>query len=219
MKGLIRKDYELLKGNFKIFASIYLLAVVFLFLYKNGEQMFTFYVTMISSILVLNTISYDDFENGMSFMMTLPISRGTYVKSKYVLGVAMGMGGWVISFLVATAYANWKNPVRDWVEWWGVGVSCLAVVFFVIVVMIPLQLKFGGENSRMVMIGVFLVTFIGIYAIVTILEKLGVDVDALIYQIADMGAPLLIAVFGVVIIVGLFISMKISERVLNRKEY
>ncbi|MDC7290673.1 ABC-2 transporter permease [Blautia schinkii] len=219
MKGLFRKDIELLKGNFKIFAGIYLVALVFLFVYKNGEQMFTFYVTMISSILVLNTISYDEFENGMSFLMTLPVNRSTYVKSKYALGVIIGMGGWLLSFLVATVYANMKSPGRDWTEWLLVGMSSLIVIFFIIVVMIPLQLKFGGENSRMVMIAVFLGTFGGCYLIYTILEKLGVNVDALLLSVASLGAPMLLGIFAVIIAVSVLISMKISEKIINNKEY
>lgn len=219
MKGLFRKDYEVLKGNFKIFAGIYLVAFVFLFVYKDGEQMFTFYVTMISSILVLNTISYDEFDNGMPFIMTLPITRSTYVRSKYALGVILGFGGWVLSFVVASAFAIWKNPDRNWVEWWTIGLVSLMIIFFIIVVMIPLQFKFGGENSKMVMIGVFLGTFAGCYVLAAVLKQLGVDFDKVISDIASLGAPLLVCIFAAIIIGGLLISMKISERIMENKEY
>ena len=125
----------------------------------------------------------------------------------------------MLSFVVASGYAVWKNPDINWIEWWTIGVASLMVIFFIIVVMVPMQFKFGGENSRMVMIGVFLGTFAGCYLIITVLKQFGVDMDALVNNIASLGAPLLILILAAIIIGGLFISMKISERIINNKEY
>ncbi len=87
MKGLLKKDWELLAGNYKTYGVVAAISLFYLFLGGNSVNFFVAYVTLIAVILVLNTISFDDFDHGMAFLMTLPIQRETYVLEKYVFGL------------------------------------------------------------------------------------------------------------------------------------
>ena len=53
------------------------------------------YFTMIASMFVLSTISYDEYDNGYAFLFSMPFSRTSYVKEKYVFSILVGGGGTV----------------------------------------------------------------------------------------------------------------------------
>ena len=75
MKGLLIKDIKLLNNQKKQFI---LLLVMFVFLGFTGIFMPEFimgYLPFTLGIFVMSTISYDDFDNGLSFLMTLPVTR------------------------------------------------------------------------------------------------------------------------------------------------
>ena len=85
MKGLLIKDFKILKGQKQFFASV--LVVTFVFLMTNTSFSFVIsYITVMTGMLTLTTISYDDHENGMGYLFTLPISRKGYVQEKYLFG-------------------------------------------------------------------------------------------------------------------------------------
>ena len=49
------------------------------------------YLTMISAILSIGTISYDEFDNGYPFLLTLPVTRKSYVMAKYLFCLASNL--------------------------------------------------------------------------------------------------------------------------------
>lgn len=220
MRGLMQKDIEILKGNLKIFGSMYLIAV--LLLVTTGREDATFfvmYVTLISGIVVLNTISYDDMDNGMLFLFTLPVTRREYVKEKYTFGIMLGMGGWLIGLVIATLWSMASKPALDLQVWLLGCTPGIFVIIFILTVMVPIQLKFGSENSRMIMIIVML-GFMGIAAgAIAITKKLGVDMAQVIYGIDALGLPVLGLLVVLLCAVCLFASYRISIGILEKKEF
>ncbi|HJB28857.1 MAG TPA: ABC-2 transporter permease, partial [Candidatus Blautia faecavium] len=89
MKGLLKKDMELLKINGRVFGIAVLVALVYSLTGKMGAQFIMVYLTIMSAFLVLNTVSYDEAEKGMTFLMTLPVLRDTYVKEKYIFAAGL----------------------------------------------------------------------------------------------------------------------------------
>ena len=45
--------------------------------------------TIVTAIFAITTISYDEFDNGLAFLMTLPVTRKQYVAEKYLLGAGL----------------------------------------------------------------------------------------------------------------------------------
>ena len=81
MKGLFLKDYYL---NFSNRRSLFLFLFMSIFMAFAMDGSFIIgYTGMLMGILAIGTISYDSNENGMAFLMCLPISRKDYVKEKY----------------------------------------------------------------------------------------------------------------------------------------
>ena len=139
MKGLFIKDLELLKGNAKILVAAVLMAVFFMFTSATDVTFVMYYVTMMCGFLVLSTMSYDDFDNGMAYLMTLPVSRKTYVREKYVFGLGCVGAGWVVSALLSLAAKVIRNPAMEWGEWMISLFGTILAFGLIIAVMIPVH--------------------------------------------------------------------------------
>ena len=79
MKGLLIKDFKLMKNQKNFFFIMIFIAAAMLF--AEFESTFVVsYFTMIASMFVLSTISYDEYDNGYAFLFSMPFSRTSYVK-------------------------------------------------------------------------------------------------------------------------------------------
>ena len=99
MKGLFIKDLRLIK-NQRIF--LISLALMFLVLIVTGvdASFFMGYVPFLLLIVTMSTITYDEQDNSMGFLMALPVSRQTYVLEKYLLSASFGVGGFAVTFVI-----------------------------------------------------------------------------------------------------------------------
>lgn len=77
MKGLLIKDFKLLK-NQKSFLAIVAAVCAFVMI-KGSESYAMFYGAAMAAMLSVNSIGYDEENNGMGFLFTLPVSRRDYV--------------------------------------------------------------------------------------------------------------------------------------------
>ena len=67
------------------------------------------YFTMIGSLLVLTTISYDTFDNGMPFLMSLPVSGKTYAQEKFLfslIGLFVSWGTGVVVHFITSSFSK-----------------------------------------------------------------------------------------------------------------
>ena len=51
--------------------------------------------------LVIGTISYDELDNGMPYIMCLPIKRSDYVKEKFLMTFMMIFGGYILGIIAS----------------------------------------------------------------------------------------------------------------------
>ena len=72
MKGLLIKDYKLMKNQKGYFIVLFLLCVVFA-AREGGESFCVGFITYVCSLFCISTISYDEFDNGNAFLFTLPL--------------------------------------------------------------------------------------------------------------------------------------------------
>lgn len=88
MKGLLIKDYKLMKNQAKYYLVIVLIAGIVPMLNFSGKEDFSMfvcaYLTFLFAYFTLSTINYDEFDNGLEYLMTLPASRKIYVQEKYL---------------------------------------------------------------------------------------------------------------------------------------
>ena len=96
MKGLFVKDIELMKQQKQFFVLVVVMGVI-LNLAGSGSVSFAIgYFTIVTAIFAITTISYDEFDNGLAFLMTLPVTRKQYVAEKYLLGAGLTAAAWGI---------------------------------------------------------------------------------------------------------------------------
>ena len=86
MKGLIKKDFLLVKANSKQMLIIF---AVYLMLIFQGTMDVTFVVPLIGIMLFISTFSYDDFNNWNPYAVTLPGGRENVVKAKYIASIIL----------------------------------------------------------------------------------------------------------------------------------
>ena len=95
MKGLLKKDLSILFCNkAMLIAAIIVLAAV-AFMGSGGGQFIMSYMAIFVPMVINSTISYDDMDNGMEYLMTLPVTRRQYVYSKYVFSAGAGFLCWI----------------------------------------------------------------------------------------------------------------------------
>lgn len=210
MTGLLLKDsYLILQRKQTLFL---LLAISLLMGYTIDGAFIVGYVTFLSLMLSIGTISYDEADNSLLFLMTLPFERRTYVLSKYVLSWIVCGIAWVISLFLLFLMNTIKGLPLDFVE--NI-TGCLVVLVFAVVgldMMIPIQLKFGAEKSRTViaMIG-------GVVMAVSILFGKVLDLDAFLQSLDRIPLPVY-AVVGVVITITTTVgSVAVSTRIMDQK--
>ncbi len=217
MKGLLIKDLRLMKVQ-KNFFIIFIVIAVGMAAFSYDISFMLGFLSFVLSLFTLSTISYDEFDNGNAFLFTLPISRTSYTAEKYCLALLFGGGSCIFASILAVIFGIF-NKTADFSEIAMTALAILPVLIVIQSVMIPFQLKFGGEKGRIALIGALGLLFIVGIAFVKIAEMLGIDIIKVIDNLptVSMGVMAAIIFFAVVII--LFISVKISISIMKGKEF
>ena len=218
MKGLLIKDIKLLLGQKKFFTVVIAMGIFFMLSNENPVSGVS-YITMLLSIFTLSTISYDEFDNGMAFLMTLPIERKTYAREKYVFAGMIAVLSAVGTSILAYILGKVMNVEVDMTE--VIGVACVIVLisWLMLAITIPLQIKFGAEKGRIAMLlavgGVFGVLFF----LAKGLSSSGVDISGVVLFLQGLEAWQLVSASVFAVILVLLASYLICVRIINKKEY
>ena len=216
MRGLLEKDFRLLKGQKNFFLLILVITVL---LSLNSENNFAVtYLTFIAGFLTISSFGYDDNGNCMPFLMTLPVSRMLYVKSKYLLGFLLTFIGWLAGMVISmiTALLHKAPPTADavlfqlaWVFLWMIMLSFV----------LPMLFKFGAEKGRMATLDMMLVFMAIVFAFTKLAEGMGMDMDACLNALVGQQIIVLVAGLAVVALILVLISYFISVKIVQKKEY
>lgn len=216
MKGLLIKDIRILLRQ-KMTLLIIVLLGIFMSMNGGNSSFALGYIMVVSATLVVTTISYDYFEKGMSFILTLPVSRKTYVLEKYLLAVLVELVAAGLSVLIQLAGTLFGAPA-DWNVFLATGVGCLVAAMIIVSVYIPVYMKCGPEKSR---VAIFIV--IGLIAAVSYLVAKVKPIQdagmALIEALSKMTAAQLIAIGVGIFMLIIAASVGISIRIMKKKEF
>lgn len=218
MKGLFIKDLKLL-GNQK---KALLIAVVmfFLFMLTMDNSLFVVnYITFFGAIAALGTLSYDEFNNGLTFMFTLPVSRRQYVLEKFLFCILAGLSVWIVTVAASCGFMLYKGTFVNPAEYLTECLTGIVIVAVMTSIMLPLQIKLGQEKART---GIFL--FAGIIAVIFFVLKVWIaptdeQMTALLAGIEGLGLAKGMLIFAGSAVVLLVVSYLISVRIINKKEY
>ena len=213
MRALIAKDIRLFR-SMKNVVLIYvaMIAASIIFGQKQMGVILINLCVVMFTYLSMSTMSYDDFDNGMEFILTLPTSKKIYAIEKYVLAViTLVVMSIVGAGLLVALGLEFNAAILD--------IAPMAVIAIVLVsINLPLTLKFGSEKTKILT----LILFIGFGSLVGTLgtsnlnEILNSD---LVKKIMSLGKLQLGIGIGLIAIIILFVSYCISIKISENKEY
>lgn len=214
MAGLFEKDIRLLLRRKQMLVLFLALAVVLGF---TQEGTFILgYLPFLGMMLTISTISYDEIDNGYTFLMTLPIDTKTYVKEKYLLCLSGTFISWifaVVLYFVSKYFRESSTVIANEIP---MIISFLPVMVLAMAIMIPTQLKFGAEKSRIVLFIIF-----GITAILSFLfEKvIGTErINHMLIKLENINDAVIGVSVVLFVILAAAISYVISCKVMQNKE-
>lgn len=217
MRGLLVKDFKLMKMQKNYFVMIIAIAFIVSLCSKNSTFMLGF-ITYITSMFTISTISYDEFDNGNAFLFTLPISRKRYALEKYVFGILLGAGSLVFAAILSAILGAVRGDatLHDVLL-----ITCVIFPFVLLLlaIMIPFQLKFGSEKGR-IAIALALGIVFGISVVIgKFIGMLGIDIVVVINHISTIGVGGIVLGMMLFSAVLVLLSMKISISIMNKKEF
>lgn len=217
MKGLLIKDFRLMK-NMKNSMVLILLIAVGMSAYSTDTTFIITYLSIIGATFTSSTISYDEFDNGYSFLFSLPVTRRGYAAEKYLFGLCMSGGMWLVGSVVAIVSNMARNtmPLHETI---AIVLTMLPVMMVILAVLIPFHLKFGGEKGRIVMVAVMGLVFLVLVAGAKIAKSLRINLDAIGAGLPAMSMGAGIAVAIAVGVALLLLSCQISMRIMEKKEF
>ena len=217
MKGLLIKDFKLMLMQKNFFIIIIVVACLISISSQDPTFMIGF-ITLILSLFTVSTISYDEFDNGYPFLLTLPFSRKTYVLEKYVYGLILGTGAWIVSVMICSLMLIVQgNPVTSDML---IGAFVILPMFLVIEsLMIPVHLRFGGEKGRYALIACVGVLVVIGFVVMKIVEIFHIDVLPLILAIDALGPVMFMMILLMIGFLVMLVSLKVSLSIMNKKEF
>lgn len=216
MRGLLIKDIALMRNQMKSFVVI--LGAAMIMMVVNDDVVFpVVYVCMVFAMFGINSISYDDFDNGYSFLFTLPIKRKQYVLSKYVFSLLSVITGVMISSIFMLIVLTVKGEAHTFVDQIGFLVGYFAGTMVFLSAMLPIQLKYGAERGRIALLVIAAV----IVAVVFMLNKVPVGFDVLVFlvKIEQMNDIVVGGIIAFICICIVTISYLVSCRIMEKKEF
>ena len=151
MKGLLIKDVKIILLQKKFFFLLLLVTVGLLISSEDIAFPLGFFPGILS-LFALTTISYDELDNGEAFLFTLPITRRMYVMEKYGLGLLLIIPSLLVT-TVSAAMISWLKGNLQLSGLFLFTVLLFPVFLMIQALMFPVQLKYGAEKGRIVLMG------------------------------------------------------------------
>lgn len=223
MKGLLIKDFKLIFYNIRMIIALVVISFFLLFS-SNTADRYGFvisYLTVVSFMFVLSSISYDDFDHGLSFLMTLPVSRKTYVREKYCFGLLGGIAGWIFAILLCFLFTLTRNAtIADILnaDFMSTSVSVYILLTFILSVTLPIQLKFGGDNGKIFIILIIGALFVIGFAVNKIAAGFNVNLTEWLNRLLTLNTVSFMLILCAAALAALFVSYMISNKIMRNKQ-
>lgn len=217
MKGLLIKDFKLMKGQKNFFILVIMIAL-FLAIFTENTSFLIGYLTFISASFTLSSISYDEFDNGNAFLFSLPITRKSYVLEKYSFSLILGGGSWLFASVMAIS-TEWLKQGSFSFDIVMSSIMVLPLMFLMLAVMLPLIFKFGGEKGRAALVGMVGLLVVIFFFLKSLFKIIKIDLTVITNAFSTLSWGLMMTVIiGITLVLFLF-SYKISEKIIVKKEF
>ncbi|RDY30021.1 ABC-2 transporter permease [Lachnotalea glycerini] len=200
MNALVLKEWYQIRHTMKNFIiMILILAVVFG--YSHNSSTFLWVVELLCFSTIITVFNMDEKSGWNKYERVLQISVSKKVWSKYIFMVYCVLAGAIIGIMGGLIMDRNSYEVI-------IGNLLPAVMISILLgsVMIPLIYKYGTEKMRILFIGILLATMLGVSAAIQVFINLN-----LIFVI--------LYIMPIVSILLMILSVKISIRIYQKKEF
>ena len=171
MKGLFIKDLRLI---FRRKQQLLILLVFCAIIAFSTEGSFIIgYAAGLMGILGLSSLAFDEQDNGFPFLFSLPVDTKTYVNEKYLFCILLDLAGAATGtalFVLACLTKGNMDMVLDGILYLA---FYLPATLLLILSILPVQMVFGRERSRIITMVVYGILFVLSALIVKIVGPIG----------------------------------------------
>ena len=216
MKGLFFKDWRLMGKQVKMML-VFILFFILLFSFTMDDvQFLSGFYTIIFVLLPINCFAYDEMCHFDKFAACSPMPVSKLVLSRYLSALSAGGLGILLVGGIQAAVQLFKKQDAETIlssllvilAYFGVAILMMSVTF-------PLFYKFGTTRSRLIMLLVFAVPALLFFAAVNLLPK-DTFSDIAMPESFLRTLPFFLAA---ILLLGLWLSISISIRIVQHKEY
>ncbi|MBQ6662392.1 MAG: ABC-2 transporter permease [Firmicutes bacterium] len=215
MKGLLTKDFMLLRNQSRTLLLLLACGIVMSLSFDN--EIVIMYLGIMGGMVAVGTLSYDEFDNGYSFLLTLPVTRKTYVREKYLFCVgctiACALIGIAAALVITKVKGGAAGEMPTAVDVLLTLAATLAVLLIFMSLTIPFRLKYGAEKGRIVLYAFF----IGIAALIVLFNRLGGGAADSLPE--SLNLNLILGALLVIGIIAIVVSEQAAEHIMAKKEF
>ena len=163
------------------------------------------------------TLSYDEYGNGITFLLTLPVTRKTYVRSKYAGNLLLFLFFWLLGTLLEALIYALQGRILFRMETMVSVLAILPVSLIFVDFMIPLVLRFGQEKGKLVWAAVGGLIFVIIAALKALSEAGRLEaLKQMFGKMAQHGVIMTVCII-VLSLLGLAVSYSFSVKIMEKK--
>jgi ABC-2 type transport system permease protein len=210
MKGLLCNDLLGLKKTLT-WMLLFLLVYAAVFTPVMGIEFIAGFVCIMSSMMVVTAATTADMVKWDSYALTMPVSRKTLVREKYLMVIVFVLFGTLFSAVFGVVGWFWKHNSDLETIFWICGI-CACLGFIINSILLPFIFKFGAEKAKFMVI-----LCVGVpVAVFALLAGSGMmpDLSGILQYIWLI--PYVVAVVTLLLLAG---SYWISMRIYQKKEF
>ena len=205
MIGLVYKDLMVMKKTLALYMIIFAVYGYMSIAYDQGGLLYAM-VLILSSMVPISTIAYDERSKWDRIANTTPLSRREIVVAKYLLAVTLTVFSVIVCFVIYLF--DKRIPITENL------IMCFSLVLMGMIyqaLLLPVNIKFGAEKGRNIMLAIMFAPII----LIMMISKTGIIDFAAIEMFLETNEHLipyiLVAFVAVLYTASIAMSVKIYE--------
>ncbi len=198
MKSLILKDLYNMGSSMR--STLFILVFfVITFIPNAGVEGFIGICAIICSRLIVSTFTFDEYAKWNQYALIMPVSKKELVKSKFMMLFIFSAGGALLSLLLGTAggILLGKLTLQTSEIWNLLLVTLMALVIALVFgsISIPIVLKFGVENARILLLISYVIPLAIVFATYKFVAMAGIEMMGKLERMILCAIPILAMLF------------------------
>ncbi|MGF0039733.1 ABC-2 transporter permease [Peptoniphilaceae bacterium SGI.131] len=209
MIALILKDIATIKKTL-VLSLLISIAISLYGIYEGTFMMIPAVCAMLPLILTSISFGYDYKSNFEQYAFSMPFKKIDYVLSKLFFTFIYGMLGALAMFLAL----YFKNEMGKG-QMILLSMAVFAVTVLISGIQLPFVFKFGADKGRLIMV----VSYFIIFASASLLREYGQVIKGLLFELSKFSNLSLAILIVLVSMISLILSVSISVKIMENKEY